>query len=97
MVISFLDKTKIIRPGSWISFQTNLIILMNHSGSLEKIVTNIAADNLTFIVKMNLYELSKSRRVIVSSGLGVAKSLKNWISIEDFLLQGSGRLSKVAA
>ena len=70
---------------------------MDHSGSLQEIVADVTADNLTFVVKVNLDELPKSRRIIVSSGFGISKGLKNWISIEDFRLKGSCRLTKVAA
>lgn len=70
---------------------------MDHPGSFQEIVADITANNLTFVVKMNLDELPKSRRIIVSSGFGISKSLKNWISIEDFRLKGPCRLTKVAA
>ena len=70
---------------------------MDHSGSLQEIVADVTADNLTFAVKMNLDELSKSRGIIVSSGFGISKSLKNWISVENFCLKGSCCLTKVAA
>ena len=54
---------------------------MDNSGSLLEIVADVTTNHLTFAVKMNLDELSKSRRIIVPSGFGIAKSLKNWISI----------------
>ena len=70
---------------------------MDHPGSFQEIVADVTANNLTFVVKMNFDELPKSGRIIVSSGFGISKSLKNWISIEDFCLKGSCRLTKVAA
>ena len=53
--------------------KTNLIILMDDSGPLQQVVTDVASHHLAPGVEMDLDEFAKARRVVVPGSFGVAK------------------------
>lgn len=40
------------------------------------------------VVELNLYELAKTRRIVVPQSLGVSEALQEWIAVEDLPLDG---------
>lgn len=63
--------------------------LMGNSGLLQQIAFDISASNLPTQTKFDSYKFSESRRVVVSNCLSIPESFKNWIGLQNFLLQGS--------
>ncbi|OAL43734.1 hypothetical protein IQ07DRAFT_286506 [Pyrenochaeta sp. DS3sAY3a] len=54
---------------------------------LQQIPINVCTSNLAGARKLNSNEFAESRGVVISHGLGVSKSLENWICSQDLLRQ----------
>lgn len=62
--------------------------LEHHTGLLEEVVDDTTSDDGSLLVEVHRDELSETRRVVISQGLGVSESLEDRVSGENLGLEG---------
>lgn len=60
--------------------------LGHHTGLLQQIVQDIAANGSTLVVELDVHVLSKTRRVVVAVSLGIAEGLQHGIALQQLVL-----------
>jgi len=68
--------------------------LEGNSRLFQKVSVDITGGELASDLEVNTDEFTESRRVIVTDGLGVTKSLHSWVSSDDLIFEGSATLER---
>ena len=62
-------------------------LLVSHPRFLEQVDVDVAASQLAHVVEVDPDELSEPGRVVVPDGFGVAVGFKDWVGVDNPVLQ----------
>ena len=71
-------------------------ICVNNATLLQEIAYQISTYNCSAAIKLNLKELSESRRIVVSFCLGIPKGLQDRVHVDNALFNQVGTIERIS-